>query len=136
MLWYIARDGKEHGPISQTEFAEFLKRGHLLPSDYVWHEGLDDWYLGIDLLSGRHHVAERQAVAPRADTNVAGPTKRSLTGLRLVLGLFARWVRRPHRDRLASRRNQTSWKVIRVDALTLGPSKPTGRVGGLTGKVR
>ena len=125
-LWYIARDGKEHGPISETEFAEFLKRGHLLPSDYVWHEGLDDWYLGIDLLSGRHRVAERQAVASRADTNVAGPTKRPLTGLNLVLGLFARWVRRPGRDRLASRRNQTSWKVIRVERTNSGAVEADG----------
>ena len=112
-VWYIARDGKEHGPISQTEFAEFLKRGHLLPNDYVWH-GPDDWYRGIDLLSGRNHVAERQAVAPKAASNVAGPTKRSVTVLRLVLSLFAHWVRWPHRDRMASRRNQSAWKVIRV----------------------
>jgi hypothetical protein len=49
--WYIARDGQIHGPITVAEFAEFIRRGHLLKSDYVWHDGLDDWLLGQDLLS-------------------------------------------------------------------------------------
>lgn len=52
-VWYIARDGEAHGPITLAEFAEFIRRGHLLESDYVWHDGLDDWLLGEDLLSGQ-----------------------------------------------------------------------------------
>ena len=65
-FWYIARDGKQYGPISQAEFVEFLKRGHLSPIDYVWHDGLDDWLLGIELLvllSRSHRVSERPPVA-------------------------------------------------------------------------
>jgi hypothetical protein len=50
-VWYVARDGQAHGPISEAEFAELVKRGHLRPSDYIWHDGLDDWLLGQDLLA-------------------------------------------------------------------------------------
>lgn len=56
--WYIARDGKTHGPITEAEFAEFLRRGYLQPSDYIWYDELDDWVLGEKLLPGQHHAAE------------------------------------------------------------------------------
>jgi hypothetical protein len=58
--WYVARDGQAHGPLTEVEFAEFLRRGHLRPSDYIWHDGLHDWLLGKDLLS----QAQRSAVPP------------------------------------------------------------------------
>jgi hypothetical protein len=61
-VWYIARDGEARGPIALAEFVEFIRRGHLLNSDYVWHDGLDDWLLGEDLLSGP--VARCKANAP------------------------------------------------------------------------
>lgn len=56
-VWYVAREGQEHGPINEVEFAEFLRRGHLRPSDYVWYDGLDEWLLGKDLLSQAGHRA-------------------------------------------------------------------------------
>ena len=56
-VWYLSRDGRQHGPIFEAELAEFVRRGHLRPDDYIWHDGLDDWLLGKDLLSlGQHHV--------------------------------------------------------------------------------
>jgi GYF domain 2 len=49
-VWYMARDGKELGPIAEAEFVEFLRRGQLQPSDYIRHDGLHDWVLAGDLL--------------------------------------------------------------------------------------
>jgi uncharacterized protein DUF4339 len=70
-VWYVARDGQEHGPITEIEFAEFLRRGHLRPSDYIWCDGLDDWLLGKDLLSvaqGRGDSLPSANTAPPPDS--------------------------------------------------------------------
>lgn len=41
--WYIARDGKQHGPLSDDEMRLFVDGGHLRPSDLVWRPGFSDW---------------------------------------------------------------------------------------------
>lgn len=41
--WYLARDGKQHGPISEAELTQFIEQGHLQPTDLVWREGFADW---------------------------------------------------------------------------------------------
>jgi hypothetical protein len=41
--WYLARDGKQHGPISEAELTQFIEQGHLQPDDLVWREGFADW---------------------------------------------------------------------------------------------
>ena len=65
-VWFIARDGKAHGPITQAEFAEFLRRGHLQPHDHIWYDGLDDWVLGEHLLSEPQCIAEPMPPAKQA----------------------------------------------------------------------
>lgn len=47
--WYIARDGKQHGPLSPVELGRFVELGHLRPSDLLWHAGLSDWRKAEDL---------------------------------------------------------------------------------------
>jgi hypothetical protein len=41
--WYIARDEKQFGPITQAEFDLFVNGGHLQPTDLLWREGFPDW---------------------------------------------------------------------------------------------
>ena len=41
--WYIARDGKQHGPISDVEMRTFVDLGHLKPTDLLWRAGFPDW---------------------------------------------------------------------------------------------
>lgn len=41
--WYIARDGQQHGPISETEIRLFVDNGHLRPTDLLWRPGFTDW---------------------------------------------------------------------------------------------
>ena len=41
--WYIARDGQQHGPISETEIRLFVDNGHLRPTDLLWRPGFADW---------------------------------------------------------------------------------------------
>lgn len=41
--WYIARDGKQHGPLSDVEMRTFVAQGHLKSTDLIWRPGFADW---------------------------------------------------------------------------------------------
>ncbi len=41
--WYIAREGKQHGPLSDPEMQKLVELGHLKPADLVWRAGFPDW---------------------------------------------------------------------------------------------
>mgnify|MGYP002620300548 CR=1 FL=1 len=41
--WFIARDGKQHGPVSDIELKKLVELGHLKPADLVWRQGFSDW---------------------------------------------------------------------------------------------
>jgi hypothetical protein len=41
--WYLARDGQQYGPLSETELGKFVELGHLQPTDLLWREGFPDW---------------------------------------------------------------------------------------------
>lgn len=41
--WYLARDGKQHGPLSDVEMTKLVELGHLRATDLVWRPGFADW---------------------------------------------------------------------------------------------
>ncbi len=41
--WYIARDGNQHGPLTELEMKLFVDGGHLRPTDLIWRPGFEDW---------------------------------------------------------------------------------------------
>jgi hypothetical protein len=41
--WYLARDGQQYGPISETELRKLLELKQLKDDDLLWCDGLDDW---------------------------------------------------------------------------------------------
>jgi GYF domain 2 len=43
MEWYLARDGKQYGPLTNAEMQKFVELGHLRPTDLVWRQGFPDW---------------------------------------------------------------------------------------------
>lgn len=42
-VWYIARDGRQYGPITSEDFATFHKEGSIRQTDLIWHPGMSDW---------------------------------------------------------------------------------------------
>ena len=40
--WYLARDGKQYGPLSDTEMMKLVEFGHLKSADLVWRAGFAD----------------------------------------------------------------------------------------------
>lgn len=41
--WFIARDGRQHGPVSDVELRKLVELAHLKPTDLVWRQGFSDW---------------------------------------------------------------------------------------------
>lgn len=41
--WYIARDGKQHGPLTDVEMRTFVAHSYLRPSDLIWRPGMPEW---------------------------------------------------------------------------------------------
>lgn len=83
--WFIARDGAQHGPISDAEMRKFVELGHLRATDLVWCARLANWQTGA--LTFPEHFAPKPPppapaqppIAPppstpsRAQSNLAGP---------------------------------------------------------------
>src|SRR4030042_317446 len=70
--WYIARDGKQHGPLSDVEMRTFVAQGHLKPTDLIWRPGFADWrpapavfpFQSPEPVVTAPHIAARPSVAP------------------------------------------------------------------------
>ena len=41
--WYIARDGKQHGPLTDVEMRTFVSHNYLRLSDLIWRPGMPEW---------------------------------------------------------------------------------------------
>ena len=41
--WYIARDGKQHGPLTDVEMRTFVAHNYLRASDLIWRPGMAEW---------------------------------------------------------------------------------------------
>ncbi|HFB2048503.1 MAG: DUF4339 domain-containing protein [Hyphomicrobiaceae bacterium] len=47
--WYLARNGQQHGPLSDAELNKFRELGHLKPDDLVWRAGFPEWRTADDV---------------------------------------------------------------------------------------
>lgn len=41
--WYIARDGKQYGPVSDGDIVQLIQNRELFDGDYLWRQGFDNW---------------------------------------------------------------------------------------------
>jgi len=101
--WYIARDGQQHGPVTDGEFRKLLELGHLKPTDYVWHEGAPDWMPAAQVMDLAPAVARpaprpepqlqpapAESASPRRrDVQPAGAASVPLPQRRIVMAAFA-----------------------------------------------
>jgi len=61
--WYIARDGKQYGPVSDADLAQLVKDRELLDGDYLWRNGFENW-LPAAQVSEIRDLASNVAGAP------------------------------------------------------------------------
>ena len=66
--WFIARDGQQHGPLSEQEMQVFVERGHLRPNDLIWRQGFPDWRPAQSVFPPKPQTE------PAPQTSSAGPT--------------------------------------------------------------
>lgn len=77
--WYLARNGQQHGPLSETELDKFIELGHLQPTDLLWRAGFDDWRGAAEVFpplppkdTGRAKSSAEPATQPVGTKNVQG----------------------------------------------------------------
>lgn len=70
--WYLAREGQQHGPLSEAELNKFIELGHLKPMDLLWRAGFDDWRPATDVFPPR--APEPPAPEPPTPARSAAPT--------------------------------------------------------------
>lgn len=76
--WYIARDGKQHGPLTDVEMRTFVGHSYLRPSDLLWRPGMADWQPAPQVFPAAFQQpqpapAPPQPVAPQAQAPAPAP---------------------------------------------------------------
>jgi len=70
--WYLARDGQQHGPVTDAELKKIIELGYLRPTDLVWRQGMSDWAVADSVLDLRPPApAPRPAPAPSSPSSPA-----------------------------------------------------------------
>ena len=62
--WYIARDGKQHGPLTDIEMRTFVAHSYLRPQDLIWRPGMAEWLPATQVFPAVFQSATPAAVAP------------------------------------------------------------------------
>ena len=70
--WFLARDGQQHGPLSDVEIRKVAELGHLRPTDLVWRQGLANWVLATSVFA----AAAQPPPPPRVTAPNAGALRR------------------------------------------------------------
>ncbi len=65
--WFIAREGTQHGPLSDAEMKKLVELSYLRPTDLIWRQGFPDWRPAL-------------AVFPRPQQEPAGLQSQSSLG--------------------------------------------------------
>ena len=122
--WYIAREGHQHGPLSQDELDKFIEFGHLKPTDLLWRAGFPEWQLASDVFQGPPPdeagealpAASTPATSTPADANRGGPQETDAQRGDTAPGAPARESRQQDDPRPASTAQPTAGAAPSVDA--------------------
>ena len=72
--WFLARDGQQFGPLSDTELGKFVELGHLQPTDLLWREGFPDWRPAMVVFPPRKAAMPRPVAPARPVGPLGQPT--------------------------------------------------------------
>ncbi len=70
--WFVARDGKQHGPVTDAELRKIVELAHLKATDLVWRQGFTDWRSASSVFP---ELAEAPAPAPKPVPAPAQPAQ-------------------------------------------------------------
>lgn len=64
---YVARDGRQIGNYGEKQLRSLYERGHLLPTDHYWREGMEDWSTLGELIPAPPPIARPEPRPPEPD---------------------------------------------------------------------
>ncbi|MGD9925456.1 MAG: DUF4339 domain-containing protein [Hyphomicrobiaceae bacterium] len=70
--WYLARDGQQHGPVTDAELKKIIELGYLRPTDLVWRQGMAEWAAAESVLDLRSAAARPAPAPPSPSPSHAG----------------------------------------------------------------
>lgn len=73
IVWYIAREGAQHGPLSDAEMLLFVQNGHLKPTDLVWNQEMPDWQTAASVFPQPAPPAAHVPPTPPTTPRVSSP---------------------------------------------------------------
>ena len=62
--WYIARDGKQHGPLTDIEMRTFVAHNYLRATDLIWRPGMPEWLPATNVFPAIFQPAAPQPIVP------------------------------------------------------------------------
>jgi hypothetical protein len=73
--WYIARDGKQHGPLTDVELRTFIAHNYLRQTDLIWRPGMSEWQAAPAVFPAAFHSgSEQPQAAPQAQPTATAAT--------------------------------------------------------------
>ncbi len=75
VTWYIAREGQQHGPLSDAEMRLFVAGGHLRQNDLVWKPGFTDWRPAAEVFPPQAAPVPPPPAAPPAAPQAPATTR-------------------------------------------------------------
>jgi hypothetical protein len=71
--WFLLREGKQHGPVSEQELWELQKSGRVRPSDLLWRGGWSEWVAAHSVFASGSQLP-RQTSSSSATNRLESPT--------------------------------------------------------------
>lgn len=68
--WYIARDGKQHGPLTDIEMRTFVAHNYLRLSDLIWRPGMPEWQSAPNIFPTAFEALGQEPRQAAAQANV------------------------------------------------------------------
>ena len=78
--WFIARDGKQHGPLSDAEIRKLVELGHMRPTDLIWRQGFPDWRAAAAVFPMTAQAAAAPKPAPAPERTAPAPSAQQPAG--------------------------------------------------------
>lgn len=104
--WFIYREGKQYGPISDPDFRKLGAEGQLTSDDLIWREGFANWQRAAEIMNGlppqsaadeaellpRKQLQEATSVTTIGGNNTAKRSRRWLSGTTIFWVLFGLFI--------------------------------------------
>ena len=71
--WYLVRDDKKYGPLSDLEMLNGVDAGHLRPNDQLWRKGFSGWRPATAVFPELYDVPKPSHADPLASIKVGEP---------------------------------------------------------------